>query len=138
MSDIEKSKAAVLAFFEAMNQGDAAAIADSYTDDGYVWTMGNTLISGKNNKQQIREFAGQIYQAFPNGISFEVLHMTAEENRVAVEAISTGDHISGVVYSNKYHFLFHLRDGKVECLKEYMDTELVTDILCGGQRPPQG
>ena len=135
MSAIEQNKAAVNAFLDAMNRGDAAEIADAYTEDGYVWTMGNTLISGKNTKQQIREFAGQIYQAFPNGISFEVLTITAEDNRVAVEATSSGDHISGVHYSNSYHFLFQLRDGKIESLKEYMDTELVTDILCGGQRP---
>ena len=31
--------------------------------------------------------------------------------------------------------LFTLRDGKVVQLKEYMDTELATDVLCGGQRP---
>ena len=61
--------------------------------------------------------------------------MTAEDDRVAVEAESEGTHVSGVRYQNYYHFLFILKDSKVLLLKEYMDTEKVTDILCGGQRP---
>jgi ketosteroid isomerase-like protein len=55
---------------------------------------------------------------------------------VAVEAESQGEHVSGKLYTNQYHFLFEFRDGLVVCLKEYMDTERVTDILCGGHRPP--
>lgn len=63
--------------------------------------------------------------------------MKAEGERVAVEAESEGMHVSGKLYSNDYHFLFRFRDGKIIEYKEYMDTERVTDILCGGQRPPQ-
>jgi len=44
--------------------------------------------------------------------------------------------VSGAVYRNEYHFLFRWRDGKLAELREYMDTELVTDVLCGGARPP--
>ena len=29
-----------------------------------------------------------------------------------------------------------LKDGKVTELKEYMDTEMVTEVLCGGQKRP--
>jgi ketosteroid isomerase-like protein len=31
--------------------------------------------------------------------------------------------------------LVKFRDGKITLLKEYLDTELVTDVLAGGQRP---
>jgi ketosteroid isomerase-like protein len=31
--------------------------------------------------------------------------------------------------------LVNFRDGKITLLKEYLDTELVTDVLAGGQRP---
>ena len=62
--------------------------------------------------------------------------MLFRSDRVAVEAESSGEHVSGNTYTNQYHFLFQFRDGLVVQLKEYMDTERVTDILCGGQRPP--
>jgi len=132
---IERNKQCVLDFFDLMNQGDADAIADSYADGGEVQTKGHTLISGTYGKEQIRAFAGQIYAAFPSGITFEILTMTAEGDRVSVEAASKGDHISGQLYTNEYHFLFELTDGKIRRLKEYMDTERATDILCDGQRP---
>ena len=61
--------------------------------------------------------------------------MTAEADRVSVEAESIGEHASGQTYNNFYHFMFRIRDGKVASLTEYLDTELATEILCGGQRP---
>ncbi|MDG0980867.1 MAG: nuclear transport factor 2 family protein [Halieaceae bacterium] len=123
------------AFFALMDKADADAIADSYADDGYVQTMGNTLISGKRGKEETRVFAGGILAAFPEGLKFTIHSMTAEADRVAVEASSKGMHISGALYTNEYHFLFRWRNNKLAELKEYMDTEVVTDILCGGAKP---
>jgi len=136
MGNEGRNKALVERFFAAMNAGDAAGIVDAYAEDGAVWTSGRTLISGTFSKTLIREASGRIFEAFPKGIRFTILAMTAEGERVAVEAESHGEHVSGKLYTNQYHFLFEFRDGLVVRLKEYMDTERVTDILCGGQRPP--
>ena len=138
MSTTETNKNLVRQFFSALNSGDAEAIAESYAPEGSVQTMGNTLISGVFNREQISRSAGAIFDVFPQGIQFTVLDMVAEGDKVAVEATSEGEHISGQTYTNEYHFLFQFEDGKVLRLKEYMDTEQVTDVLCGGQRPPFG
>jgi ketosteroid isomerase-like protein len=135
MQNSESNKAIVTRFFDALNRGDVDAIVDAYAADGCVQTMGNTLISGIFNKQQIAASAWGIFDVFPEGLAFTPLAMVAEGNKVAVEATSEGKHISGQVYSNEYHFLFEFRDGKLLKLKEYMDTERVTDVLCAGQRP---
>jgi uncharacterized protein (TIGR02246 family) len=138
MTEEQRNKERVKAFFSAMNKGDAQAIVDSYADDGHLTTMGNTLISGSYSKQQITAAAGSIFDVFPQGIRFTIKAMTAEGERVAVEAESEGMHVSGRLYTNHYHFLCRFRDGKLLEFKEYMDTERVTDILCGGQRRPAG
>ena len=135
MSQEEDNKQLVRQFFEAMSSGDVAFMVDAYDDAGTVQTMGNTLISGTYDKEQIRGFADGIYEAFPQGLSFTVVGVTAEGERVAVEAESSGKHASGKDYNNFYHFLFTIRDGKIISLKEYLDTELVTAVLAGGQRP---
>ena len=135
MSTAETNKVIVGRFFEAISAGDVPAMLDFYTEDGVCRTMGNTLISGSFSKPQISMAAGRVFEVFPKGVKFEILNMTAEDDRVAVEAVSHGDHISGKHYSNHYHFLVRLRGGKVTLLQEFMDTELVTDILCDGQRP---
>ena len=135
MSQEAANKVLVERFFAAMNAGDTAYIVDAYAEDGSVWTSGGTLISGRFDKAQIRAASGRIFEAFPNGLTFTIHGMTAEGDKVAVEAESRGAHVSGKLYNNLYHFLFHFRAGKLVSLKEYMDTELVTTILCAGQRP---
>lgn len=135
MSEVEANKQLVARFFEAMSSGDVGFMVDAYDDAGTVQTMGNTLISGVYDKEQIRGFADGIYEAFPEGLSFTVIGVTAEGERVAVEAESRGKHASGRDYNNFYHFLFTIRNGKIVSLKEYLDTELATEVLAGGQRP---
>ena len=130
------NKAIVREFFAAMNSGDVDYIVNAYAQDGCLQTMGNTLISGVYAREQIAASAGGIFEVFPKGITFEIIDMIAEGDKVAVEATSEGEHVSGQTYSNEYHFLFEFEQGKLKRLKEYMDTERVTDVLCGGQRPP--
>ena len=135
MSDIETNKQLTREFIEAIERGDADFIAGSYAPDGRLHTMGQTLISGIYEPEQIRQFAGSVLETFPQGMRYTIHHLTAEQDRVAVEATGEGVHVSGKPYVNHYHFLFTWRDGKLLQLKEYMDTEQVTDVLCGGQRP---
>ncbi len=131
----DSNKIIVTQFFDALNRGDVAFIVDTYAADGCVQTMGNTLISGIFSREQVAASAGGIFDVFPDGLTFTVLGMVGEGDKVAVEATSEGKHISGQIYSNEYHFLFEFQSGKLIRLKEYMDTERVTDILCGGERP---
>ena len=132
---ISRTKEFIQSFFEAMSEGDTDAIVNAYHPEVRVETMGNTLISGSRGLDEIKSFAPAVLESFPNKLKFTIKNITAEDNRVAVEAESTGEHVSGQHYNNQYHFLFELKDEKIYRLKEYMDTELVTDILCGGQKP---
>ncbi len=38
---------------------------------------------------------------------------------MAAEVQSQGTHASGSPYSNRYHNLFELRDGRILCFREY-------------------
>ena len=135
MMDIEQNKVFIRDFLAAMSRGDTAAIVASYTEDGYCESLGHTLISGRYPRDTIAAVSSGLFEAFPEGLHFAILNMTAEEDRVAVEATSRGMHVSGKLYANHYHFLFHLRDGKIAVMKEFMDTEHATEVLCGGRRP---
>ena len=135
MSEVDNNKQLARELVEAMNRADTQWFLDNYADDVLVWTMGNTLISGKYDKAQVAGFADSIFDAFPNGIKFTIHGMVAEGDTVAMETVSFGEHVSGKRYNNFYHMLVRFRDGKITLLKEYLDTELVTDVLAGGQRP---
>jgi len=131
----ENLKEKVEQFFLALNKSDVEYIYDSYHPSGGCWTSGNTLISGFSSRDEIKSSAGAVLGLFPEGLEFSIEGMVCEGNRVAVEAVSSGAHISGKQYHNKYHFLFEFREGLIYRLKEYMDTEIITDVLCDGRRP---
>ena len=135
MTEVENNKKLARELVDAMNRADTQWFLDNYSDDVLVWTMGNTVISGKYNKDQVAGFANSIFEAFPNGIKFAIHGMVAEGDTVAMETESLGEHVSGKRYNNFYHMVVKFRDRKITLLKEYLDTELVTDVLAGGQRP---
>lgn len=132
--DINNNKQMVQRWFDALNTGDVAQLAALYTADTEVWTAGNTSISGSKKAQALLKSAGEILGLFPDGLQFEVVQMTAENNRVAVEAISCGQHISGQLYNNHYHFLIEINGAHIATIKEYMDTQHMKDVLLQGDK----
>jgi ketosteroid isomerase-like protein len=60
-----------------------------------------------------------------------ILSMTAEEDRVAVEAKSTGimNKLNGRKYGNFYHCLIRIKEGQIVLYKEYQDTLHVYDYV---------
>jgi ketosteroid isomerase-like protein len=130
----ERNKALALEFMAANNSGDALAIASMYADDGTHAVMGNTPISGVYSKQQMLAAAGAIFAPFPDGKPAVVTGIVAESDKVAVEVETHARHESGKMYHQFYHWIMRFRDGMLVETKEYLDTALVIDVLCGGGR----
>jgi ketosteroid isomerase-like protein len=128
---VGQNKQIVRDFFEALSNADVDRIVNAYSEDGTCWTAGSFPLSGHFNKAQIAEGSKKILGLFPDKLKFSIKAMTAEGERVAVEAESQGRHVSGKLYHNEYHFLFVIRDGKIVELREYLDTMHANDVLCG-------
>ena len=129
---IEDNKRTARRFFEHLSRGETKAVLDLYADDASVWTAGSLAFSGRRSKQEVAPLMEGILGAFPQGLRFTIHGMTAEGNRVAVEAESHGHHASGKLYNNLYHFLLVVREGKVREFKEYLDTKLAHEVLLDG------
>ncbi len=119
-------------FVDAISKGDIETIQRSFADDGTVWTLGTMPISGTFTKDQVSMASRRVLELFPKGLKMTIKGITAEDDRVAIEAVSHGIHSSGREYSNTYHFLMRARDGKIVEWREYMDTMHANDVLCGG------
>jgi ketosteroid isomerase-like protein len=128
----DRNKALALEFMAANTRNDAVALAHMYADDGVHAVMGTTPISGVYTKQQMLAAAGAIFAPFPEGLRCKVVGVVAEGDKVAVEVESQGLHESGAVYRQYYHWIMRFRDGLLIETKEYLDTALVIDVLCGG------
>ena len=135
MSSIDDNKRTVLRYFELLTRNDIAGLLEIYDESMMLYVAGNTLTSGSYDKARLIELAGLVVDVFPTGLVLRVTGMVAEGDRVAAEVESRGIHVSGKQYQNNYHFLITVRDGRIFECREYMDTEHVTDVICGGKRP---
>lgn len=130
MTEQERNKAVALAYLEAANRNDAHAIAALYAEDGVHSVNGTTPISRVYTKPEMMASADGIFAPFPDGLHFELVDMIAERDKVAFEVKSHGVHNSGKIYRNEYHWIMRFRDGQILESKEYVDTQLVMDVLC--------
>ena len=62
-------------------------------------------------------------------VTISIEQMTAEDDRVAVQAESRGVLNNGTEYRNSYHFLIHVRDGQIRSLDEYFCTATFLDVV---------
>jgi len=128
---IEANKQLARDFIDALSRADTDWVLEHYADDMVLWTAGSLPFSGVHTREEIRPLMEGILGAFPNGLRFTVKALTAEQDRVAIEASSRGLHASGKLYENDYHFLMRIRDGKVVEIKEYLDTLHAHEVLLG-------
>ena len=119
---IEENKRIARELIDALGRADTGKVLELYAEDFELWTPGSLPFSGVHTREEVAPMMDGVLGIFPSGLTFTITGMTAEGERVAVEAESHGQHASGALYHNRYHFLIVIRDGKIRRLKEYMDT----------------
>ncbi|MGH7916324.1 MAG: nuclear transport factor 2 family protein [Candidatus Binataceae bacterium] len=126
----EENKKVVMGLFESMNAGKADAVMGALADSATWWVAGNFPLSGIKTKTQFGELIAGLGSQIDGALKLTPLGVTAEGDRVAVEAESMAKLRNGRTYNNKYHFLFIVRNGKIQEVKEYMDTMHANQVLC--------
>lgn len=124
MADTESNKAIVADFFETFSKGDVPGVIDRMHDEGSWWVSGAIeRMSGTYPKAALAGLLDGARALYREGaLHITPTSMTAENDRVAVEATSFATMEDGRIYANSYHFLVTVRDGKVATVREYMDT----------------
>ena len=127
----DENKRTALAFLEASAAHDAPRVAALMCEDATYWTCGKPHLFGYAGERTKAEFCK--YAATPSlfvgGARVTFGAITAEGDRVAVEAETRGVTPDGRAYSNAYHYLFTFRDGKILRVKEYMDTQAAAEFF---------
>lgn len=121
----EESKRFVLEFMKELSDGNTPWLVDKLADDATWTVVGDSALwpmAGTKNKAQQQAAWEGLEEAIPGGIQIIVTGVTAEGNRVAVEATSYAEVPNGNIYNNQYHFLFELDNGKIKAVREYCDT----------------
>ncbi|MBM9502097.1 nuclear transport factor 2 family protein [Leptospira sp. 201903071] len=120
--NLEDNKRVVLNYFQGMNEKRFSDAAELLSDELVWWIIGKTKVSGKNDKRTVLLGFKLLHRTFSD-FNFILHDFTAEDNRVSLTAESKGKHSNGKLYNNHYHFLFTIENGKIQSVKEYLDTE---------------
>ena len=112
-----------LRFIERLGAGvlDDALLVD----DPRWWVPGLGTVGREDFEGFVRGFHG-LCAAPPR---MTIVGVTAEGDRVAVEAECEAELRDGVRYRNTYHFLLEFEDGKIKLAKEYNDTRHSTETV---------
>jgi uncharacterized protein len=94
------------------------------TDDAVWWAPGR----GEFDNATFANMASGFASMFKSPSQITVHGVTAEDDRVAIEAQGHAELTNGKVYRNTYHYLFVFRGGKICQGKLYNDTQHAADI----------
>ncbi|MCB2062038.1 MAG: nuclear transport factor 2 family protein [Novosphingobium sp.] len=123
MHDIEANKAVALEFLKSLETGPRF---DLVADKARWWIQGHGFLSLAEFRALVERVAST---KAPSVMTIH--HVTAEEDRVAIECQGKGRLHDGRAYENTYHFLFFVRDGLVAEVHEHFDTAYARDVLKG-------
>ena len=128
----DRNKELARTFMEALSRADTETIAELYAEDFQLWVTGSLPFSGTKGRTEALAGIPAVLGLFPDGLEFQIHAMTAEGERVAIEATSRGTTAKGYLYEQPYHFLLRARDRQTIDWREHMDTELAREVLVGG------
>ena|SRR5713101_1861939 len=129
----EANKQLVLSFFENFSGGRAEAFLAQMADTATWWVAGkpdSLPLASTKTMARFAEMIKGIEAMFPEGLRLIPKALTAEGDRVAVEAESYGETVDGKAYNNLYHFL-EVCDGKIHAVKEYTDCLHAKEVVLG-------
>ena len=128
------NKQIVRQYLNALSGGDVEGAFKLTSDSFTYWVPGpedKIPVCGRHSRAEVKAMFEALPAMFPDGLKFTVNGMTAEGDRVAVEAESLGKVANGGEYRQTYHFLFLVENGQISLQKEYLDTLLLKELLLG-------
>ncbi|MCK9453478.1 MAG: nuclear transport factor 2 family protein [Bacteroidales bacterium] len=124
MSDLERqNKEIIQAVCKHLNDRNAEGVSAHIADEGH-WTInGNPetfSFAGRYDKSAMSQLLSNFLGSFSD-LEFNIVSLTAEDDRVIVEAYSKGLGKNSRSYENQYLMLYRMKDGKIIEAKEFFD-----------------
>jgi len=118
----EENKEVVLSFIENLGNAKWDACAALMASDAKWWVAGTIELSGTLAPKEIFAALEEMNGLLEKPLKLEPTTVTAEADRVAVEADAKGKTKTGKIYDNPHNILFECRDAKIQTVREYFDT----------------
>lgn len=124
-----ESRELVEQFLTVFSSGDIEKLLGMMTEDATWWVAGTLQISKTYSREEFGELLKGLSELCVAPIKLTPIAFTCDGDRVAVEAESYADTKAGKTYNNFYHLLFVVKNGKVQRIKEYLDTMHTNDVF---------
>jgi uncharacterized protein len=132
---MDDSKTVARRYVAAVQAGDEAALRDMFAEDA-SWTLaaGDLPISGvwAGRDRILDDFLVTAMAHYePGSVSLEVTGSIAEDDRVVLQWTSRARTREGRPYENECIGVFTIRDGRIQAVREYMDTRYAGEVAFG-------
>lgn len=131
MTTVQANKETIREFFRMSQDGED--VMSLLSDDLTWWVPGNWELGGTYTKTELATVFARVFGMLDGRPQFTIHNITAEDDRVAVDASSTGRFTDGGPFGNTYHFLFRLKGGLIVEGKEFLDTAYMVRLVA--ERP---
>jgi ketosteroid isomerase-like protein len=111
------TKAIAIAFQHHLASATWDRASALLADDAIIISVDGAESGWSSLRAMLEAAWAQLEQPF----EIEIVGVTAEADRVALEMIGRARLKNGKRYQNHYHFLYIFRDGKISRMKEYCD-----------------
>lgn len=122
----------VLDFFDVLSSGDLEALRQFFHEKS-VWHPKVKGIAGAGEHVGmaiIDLFLAPVRGMFEAGDpKVHVTNLFSDGDIVGVESYSTGRTLDGKLYENDYAWVFHVSNGKIDRLHEYMDSHYTAKLF---------
>ena len=117
--------------FAELANGNGQPFMDALADDARWTVIGSSPWSrAYESKQAITdELMRPLFRQFADQYKARAIRIIAEDDVVVVEARGAVTTKSGKPYNQTYCYVFQLADGEVRELTEYLDADLVNQVL---------
>ncbi len=128
--NIEQNKQIAAEFYQRFNANDIPGVLATMANDATFWIAGKPGKApvGTLSKDQAGQLFNRMVAQLKDGLRMTIKSAIAEGDKVALEVVSCGELKNGRVYSQAYHTLVEIRDGKIFSVREYLDTRHVDAV----------
>jgi ketosteroid isomerase-like protein len=113
-----------LGYMSTAEPDDTEAAIRMFAADATFWVLGNLPMSGTlHGREEIKKrFRRGHAETAPGSKTLKIGTVVTEGEYVAAEWTSRRKTVGGNDYANTFFGLFQVRNGKIQSLREYMDT----------------